>query len=445
MVHSGKNTVVLGLGHSGEAAATLLLEEGSTVTVCESIDSTSTREKAARLVSLGARVLLGTEAESDPTLYDLAVLSPGIDPAVPLVRNILDKSIPIIGELELAYEECLCPTVAITGTNGKTTTTELTTHILAGSGLRTMASGNIGLPFATAVRKSHQLDVMVLEVSSFQLETIHAFHPKVAVWLNLSPNHLDRYTGMEDYRAAKLRIFENQTEEDWAVVNALAELPAIPSRRITFSAKTDAADFTLAGSKICFRREIILDQNSTCLHGVHNAENIMAALAIGVALDVDLETLTRAIGNYSPPAHRCEFVRELDGVRWINDSKATNLDAMEMAIRSRQEPIVLIAGGKDKGFPFDDIAPLIAGRVREAILIGEMKDRIAASWSATKCRTANSLEEAVALARRSASPGDTVLFSPGTSSYDMFRNYGERGNTFKSLVHQLNPHPPENP
>ncbi len=445
MVHSGKNTAVLGLGTSGEAAARLLLEEGASVTVCESTDSPATREKASALEQLGARILLGKEAETDPAHYDLAVISPGIDPAVPLVQNILKKSIPLIGELELAYQECLCPTVAITGTNGKTTTTELTTRILSGAGLRTIASGNIGLPFATAVRESHRLDVMVLEVSSFQLETIRTFHPKVAVWLNLSPNHLDRYTGMEDYRTAKLRIFENQTPNDWAVVNALSDLPDLPARRLTFSAKTTDADFTLERNRILFRGTPVLDQNTTRLPGIHNAENIMAALAIGFALDLDLDTLARAIGDFSPPAHRCEFVRELDGVRWINDSKATNLDSVEMAVRSQQGPLVLIAGGKDKGFPFDPLTQLVSERVRAAVLIGEMKDRIAASWKDTDCRTASSLEEAVSIARSLSRQGDTVLFSPGTSSFDMFRNYGERGNLFKSIVHQLNPNLPENP
>ncbi len=445
MVHSGKNTAVLGLGHSGEAAARLLLEEGARVTVCESNDSPATREKAAQLAQLGARILLGKDAETDPAHYDLAVISPGIDPAVPLVQNLLKKSIPLIGELELAYQECLCPTVAITGTNGKTTTTELTTHILSGAGLRTMACGNIGLPFATAVRESHRLDVMVLEVSSFQLETVRAFHPKVAAWLNLSPNHLDRYTGMEDYREAKLRIFENQTPNDWAVVNALSDLPDLPARRLTFSAKTANADFTLEGNTIFFRGAQVLDQNATRLQGIHNAENIMAALAIGFALDLDLDILARAIGEYAPPAHRCEFVRELDGVRWVNDSKATNLDSVEMAVRSQQGSLVLIAGGKDKGFTFDPVAQLVAERVGTAVLIGEMKDRIAASWKGTKCHTASSLDEAVSIARKLSRPGDTVLFSPGTSSFDMFRNYGERGNLFKSLVNQLNPHPPENP
>jgi UDP-N-acetylmuramoylalanine--D-glutamate ligase len=437
MIYSGKKAVVLGLGHSGEAAALLLQEEGAEVTVCESGDSAAQQKKASALAAHGIRVILGGAADVDPGVYDIAILSPGIDPAVSLVRNVISKNIPIIGELELAFQECSCPAVAITGTNGKTTTTELTTAMLRGCGVRTMSSGNIGLPFATAVRSSHELDVMVLEVSSFQLETVQSFHPEVAVWLNLSPNHLDRYPGMQEYRAAKLRIFENQTASDIMVVNAASELPPLAAKKITFSASLGGADFSLQGTQIHFRGHAVLDQAHTKLRGVHNAENLMAALAIGHALDVEFEIMAGAVADYSPPAHRCEFVRDLDGVRWINDSKATNLDAMEMAIRSQDRPIVLIAGGKDKGFEFDAIAPLVRERVRAAVLIGEMKDRIADSWAGVDCHKAATLEEAVREAQKLASAGDVVLFSPGTSSFDMFRNYGERGNIFKSCTHQL--------
>jgi UDP-N-acetylmuramoylalanine--D-glutamate ligase len=437
MIYSGKKAVVLGLGHSGEAAAALLLEEGASVTICESRDDAALREKASRLEALGIGVLLGPAADTDPGAYDVCVLSPGIDPVVPLVQNVLGKKIPVIGELELAFEECLCPVAAITGSNGKTTTTELTTTMLAGSGIRTMASGNIGLPFATAVRRSHELDVMVLEVSSFQLEATKTFHPHVAAWLNLSPNHLDRYKDMAEYRGAKLRIFDHQTADDFAVVNARESLPPLAARKITFSAYTDEADFTLRGNIIHYQGGPVLDQSTILLQGVHNAENLMAALGIGTALGADLDRMAAAVSNYKAPAHRCEPVRELDGVHWINDSKATNLDSVEKALLSQDRPLVLIAGGKDKGFEFDSLLPLIRERVRVAILIGEMKDRIARSWSEVDCRIAGSLEEAVQMARETALSGETVLFSPGTSSFDMFRNYGERGNRFKDLVAAL--------
>ena len=445
MIHSGRKTVVLGFGHSGEAAATLLQEEGAEVTICESTDTPEARAKAAKMTERGIHVLLGTAADENPLLYDLAVLSPGIDPAVPLVRNVLKKNIPLIGELELAFQECTCPVVAITGTNGKTTTTELTEKILSGCGVRTMASGNIGLPFSKAVRQSHKLDVMVLEVSSFQLETIRTFRPKVAAWLNLSPNHLDRYADIQEYRSAKLRIFENQTSGDFIVMNALADLPPLPAQKITFSATHSAADFTLREREIFFQGKSILDQSATRLPGVHNAENIMAALGMGIALNLDLDDLVQAIANHTPPVHRCEFVRDLDGVRWINDSKATNLDAMEKAILSQDRPIILIAGGKDKGVEFDDNADLVSRKVRAAVLIGEMKDRIASSWKATECHSTDTLEDAVNKARSLAKEGDVVLFSPGTSSYDMFLNYGERGNIFKTLVKKLKNNPSNTP
>lgn len=431
-----RNIVVLGLGCSGEAAAMLLAGEGRNVTVCDSADGEGARAKAAELAGKGVRVLLGCAADTDPAFYDLSVISPGIDPVVPLVQNVVGKGIPMIGELELAFQRCACPVVAITGTNGKTTTTELTEHILRGAGVRTTACGNIGLPFSAAVAGSGALDVIVLEVSSFQLETIETFRPKVSAWLNLSPNHLDRYPGMTEYRAAKLRIFENQTDGDFAVVNAASELPKLAARPITFSA-TRAADFTLREHWICFQGEALIDQSATRLPGVHNAENIMAAVGIGHALGLDLEVLASAVGNYAPPAHRCEWVRELDGVRWINDSKATNLDSVAMAIRSQERPLILISGGKDKGFEFDDIAPLVRERVRTAVLIGEMRHRIAKSWSGTHCIPCDSLESAVEEARRAAGPGDVVLFSPGTSSFDMFSSYVERGNLFKSLVQKL--------
>jgi UDP-N-acetylmuramoylalanine--D-glutamate ligase len=437
MIYSGKKAVVLGLGHSGEAAGILLCEEGADVTICDSTDSPGLREKSSRLEAQGIKVHLGPAADSDPARYDVCILSPGIDPAVPLVQNVLRKKIPIIGELELAFEECICPVVAITGTNGKTTTTELTTAMLQGSGVRTMASGNIGLPFATAVRHSDELDVMVLEVSSFQLETINAFRPHVSVWLNLSPNHLDRYRDMDEYRAAKLRIFRNQTSEDYAVVNFRESLPPLAARRITFSAYSADADFSLRDGVIHYRNEPILDQRETRLTGIHNAENLMAALGVGLALGVDFERMIAAGAEYTAPVHRCEFVRELNGVRWINDSKATNLDSLEKAILSQVRPIVLIAGGKDKGFEFDPIAPLVRERVRVSVLIGEMKERIARCWNGVDCRISASLEEAVEVASRAANDGDTVLFSPGTSSFDMFRNYGERGNRFKDAVNAL--------
>jgi UDP-N-acetylmuramoylalanine--D-glutamate ligase len=226
-------------------------------------------------------------------------------------------------------------------------------------------------------------------------------------------------------------------------MNAVSDLPPLAPRKITFSAVTPNADFTLRGTEIFYDGRAVIDQRETNLPGVHNAENLMAAFAMGLAFGVDLHKLAESVGNYSPPSHRCEFVRDLNGVRWINDSKATNLDSVEKAVMSQDRPIVLIAGGKDKGFEFDPLLPLIRKHVKHAVLIGEMRDRIAASWPGVSTAKAASLQEAVAMADHAASEGDVVLFSPGTSSFDMFKNYGERGNLFKQAVMAISHSPRE--
>ena len=385
----------------------------------------------------GVTVLTGTAAASDPTRYDLAILSPGIEETTPLVTNVISKGIPLIGELELAFTLCCCPIIAITGTNGKTTTTELTSRMLGGAGLRNAACGNIGTPMSELVEAGERWDALVVEVSSFQLETIRTFHPKVALWLNLSPNHLDRYPSMQEYQAAKLRIFENQTSEDWAVVPYEEKLPELCAKKITFSTHSQAADLTLRGAEILHHGKSLLDLRNTKLQGPHNAANLMAAFGGGIALGADPARMATAISDYTPPAHRCELIREDRGIRWINDSKATTLDAMEQAIRSVQGSLILIAGGKDKGFEFSPIAPLVRERVSFAILIGEMRHRIARDWEPVSLAVADSLKEAVALAFKKAEQGSTILFSPGTSSFDMFRDYIERGESFRHCVEEF--------
>jgi UDP-N-acetylmuramoylalanine--D-glutamate ligase len=382
--------------------------------------------------------MIGSEAANDPAMYDLAVLSPGIEETAPLVSNVLQKGIPLIGELELASTLCPCPVIAITGTNGKTTTTELTTLMLRGAGFRVASCGNIGIPMSELLDDRSTWDVLVVEVSSFQLETIRSFRPKVALWLNLSPNHLDRYPSLQEYRAAKLRIFENQSEEDWAVVPSNTQdfnPSGLRARRLTFSTTDIQADLSLHdGLRIQRGKEVLVDLGETKLRGPHNAANVMAALAAGIAMGADTRRMVDAIRDYTPPPHRCEFIAEIDGVRWINDSKATTLDAMEQAIRSVKGPLILIAGGKDKGFEFSPIAPLVRERVDLAILIGEMRHRIVRDWAPVRCLAVDGLNEAVQSARDEVAPGTTVLFSPGTSSFDMFRDYVERGESFRRLV-----------
>lgn len=397
------------------------------------------REKADRLQGQGIRLIAGAEAEQDASSYDYGILSPGIDPAVRLVRNFANRNIELIGELELAWEHCECPVIAITGTNGKTTTTQLVEAMLLGCGVRTAAAGNIGPAFSARVLESAGMEVMTLEVSSFQLEAIQTFRPSVAVWLNFAPDHLDRYRSMAEYYAAKLRVFENQTGEDWAVVRMGEKLPELAARKITFSASQMGGDFELRDGVIYHHGSAVLAMAETKLRGSHNAENLMAALAVGVVRGISFERMIYPLRVFQPLPHRCESVRVLDGVEYINDTKATNLDAMEKALASETRPVILIAGGKDKGFAFDSVAGLVGRRCRAAVLIGEMAESIAESWmDRVPClRAGTSIETAVHLAREQARPGDVVLLSPGTSSFDMFKNYADRGSQFRAAVHSL--------
>jgi UDP-N-acetylmuramoylalanine--D-glutamate ligase len=432
------SAVVLGLGSSGEAAARLLRQEGAEVTVLDSTESDALIEKAHKLNQLGVKTILGPAAERANLRSELVVLSPGIDPQVELVQNFKRQRATFTGELELAYRFCHKPIIAITGTNGKTTTTQLVEVMLNDAGVRTIACGNIGMPFAEAISRQSTIDFFTIEVSSFQLETIARFRPKVAVWLNFTADHLDRYSSLQEYRLAKLRIFEQQNREDFAIVNAQDSLPPSLAERISFTAYGPGADFVCRENVIHFRDEPILSLAETQLSGVHNCENLMAALGVARALGIAWDAATTGLRRYRLLPHRCEIVRELNGIKFINDSKATNLDALVKALESAPRPVVLIAGGKDKGFEFDSIAALVERRVKYAVLLGEMADRIAKTWSScVPCYTAHTLSEAVTIARQQAQPGDTVLFSPGTSSFDMFKNYADRGEQFRQLVKEL--------
>lgn len=416
----------------------MLLEKGALVTVLENSTSQTLVNRAHRLRRLGAVVKTGPLAHRGGGPADLVVVSPGIDPRAPLFRSFLDRRIAMIGELELGFEMCGRPVIAITGTNGKTTTTELVARMLNGCGISTVACGNIGLPLSDAVLECPDAAVMTVEVSSFQLERIERFHPEVAVWLNFSPDHLDRYPDLEAYRNAKLRIFENQTEEDWAVINAAEPMPPLKARRITFSAQVDGGDFSLRESCILYQGREVLRMEETELRGPHNAENLMAALAVGVTRGLSFEAMRKALAGFQAGPHRCEVVADINGVRYLNDSKATNADSLEKALLSRSNPVLLIAGGKEKGFSFDGLGDLLRKKVRRAFLIGETADRMLQDWSNwVDCEKIPTLEAAVVAAAREARPGEEVLLSPGTSSFDMFSGYEERGNCFRAAVEKL--------
>ncbi len=446
----GKDVVVLGLGRSGMAAASLLRRDGARVVVRDESAGDQLQERAMRLRRQGVRVELGNQFDRT-THFDLAVVSPGIGPERPIVREVLTQNTPLLSELELAYRFCLCPIIAITGTNGKTTTTELIAAMLAGCGKRTTAAGNIGTAFSDAVEGSAGLDAVVLETSSFQLERIEQFRANIAVLLNITPDHLDRYESMEAYATAKSFVFMNQRPEDTAVVSveAMETLRrlgiGIKARPIRFSAYNRQADVWLDwfdGETIWCRlpecRGILLKMSETNLRGVHNAENVLAALTTGLAMGLPVSQMREAICSYCPQPHRCEYVAEVGGVTYINDSKATNVDAVEKALRSLPGRSVLIAGGRDKGLNFTSLKEVVAEKVKLAVLIGEAQEKIWRAWSkATSCVRASSMEEAVRLAASHARRGDTVLLSPACASFDMFENYEHRGEQFKRHVLNL--------
>ena len=439
MRYANQKVAVLGAGLSGTAAASLLKSEGADVTVLDSApEGQLLKSTLDNLRAQGIGIVAGPAAESDSTHYDFVVLSPGIDPASALARNFSDRGLEIIGELELGWRHCTLPVIAVTGTNGKTTTTELLAQMLNACGQRTIACGNIGKPLCEVVRRQQDYDVLTVEVSSFQLETIQSFHPVIAIWLNFAPDHLDRYRSVWEYREAKLRIFENQREQDFAIINAAEKLRNVRARRITFSAYTDRADFRLAEGSIVFDNEVVLRLSDAKLRGSHNIENLMATLAAGRARGLSFARMVPALLSYEPRPHRCEFVRTVAQVDYINDSKATNLDAVEKALAAQNRPVILIAGGKDKGFNFEPLRSLVATKVKRAVLIGEMAGRIERDWQdAVACEKANSLADAVERAHAAAQPGDIVLFSPGTSSFDMFKSYADRGDQFRTLVQAL--------
>jgi len=438
--YKNQNIAVLGAGLSGSAAALLLRSESAQVTVLDSAEEKNLLKSTIdNLRAQSVRVICGAAADVDSSTYHMAVLSPGIDPASRLVHNFSSRGIDIIGELELGWRFCeKIPVIAVTGTNGKTTTTELLAQMLNACGQRTIACGNIGKPLSEVAREKQSFDVLTVEVSSFQLETIRTFHPSISLWLNFAPDHLDRYRSVSEYRAAKLRIFENQTNADVAVVNAIEKIPNIRSRTITFSAYANGGDFRLSEGAILYRDESVLRLADTKLRGLHNIENLMATLAVGTARGLSFGQMVTPLSAYEPRPHRCEFVREVNGVTYVNDSKATNLDAVDKALRAQTKPVILIAGGKDKGFSFDPLRSLVKEKVRSTILIGEMAESIRQSWAgAVESEIASSLADAVERAHSSAKPGEMVLFSPGTSSFDMFKSYADRGDQFRALVRAL--------
>jgi len=432
---AGKNAVVLGLARSGEAAARALLEAGSAVTVLDAADEIAQRDRAARLPD--ARVVLGQTDPGDVAQADLVVASPGVPWSSPWIEAALARGIPVWSEVELAFRLGIRPLVGITGTNGKTTTTEMTVAALRAAGRDAVAAGNVGTPLVSFPAGGE----IVAELSSFQLQGIADFHVPVAVLLNVAHDHLDWHGSDEAYRRAKARIFENQTDADVAIVH-----DDEGSRSIAEGAATQIlfADDRLppdgAGVEdgwIVVPQGRVVDVSLLRARGRPNRSDAIAAAAAACALGADPVTVGEALAAFEPRAHRIEFIAVIDGVTYVNDSKATDPHATLAALEG-MTGVVLIAGGRNKGIDLSELAAA-APSLRAVVAIGESAPEIDAAFapSGVPVEKAGSMEDAVARARDLSVPGDTVLLSPATASFDMYRNYEERGDAFRAAVRRI--------
>jgi UDP-N-acetylmuramoylalanine--D-glutamate ligase len=442
----GRQVVVVGLARSGIAAVRLLAACGAHVTATDAKSATALGPEAGALASLGVRLEQGHQDVPALASADLVVVSPGVPLDAPVLATV---RAPIIGELELGWRAAESEAVAITGTNGKTTTTALCGELLTTLGRPVLVGGNIGTPLTAHALDFPARGLLVLEVSSFQLETIHAFRPGVAAVLNVTPDHLDRHHTMEKYVAAKARIFENQAAADRAVLNwddpmarAMASRTRTPivwfSRREALPEGVFVDDGRIVARLDGALREIC-PVVKIALRGAHNVENVLAATAIALLRGVPPEAIRSAIGRFRAVAHRIELVRELAGVAYYNDSKGTNVDSTIRALESFPEPVILIAGGQGKGQDWAPLAAAAQGRVRHAVLIGADGPQIGAALAGVGIATSAkpTLEAAVASARAIAERGDVVLLSPACASYDMFRNFEHRGEVFTAIVRGL--------
>ena len=445
---TGKRVLVVGFARSGKAVARCFSQRGAVVTVSDSRPPWAFEAEIRELMVHKIGLELGQHREETFLRQDLIVVSPGVYPEPPALQAARQQGVPVIPEIEAASWFLESRLLGITGTNGKTTTTALLGKMLEASGLENFVGGNIGVPLIAAVDRVSPSALVVAELSSFQLEIIRDFRPDVAVLLNLKPNHLDRHPSFEAYAQAKAQIFRNQTEDDLAILNAddpavMSLAPEIRSHKIFFSRKLNLPDGVfVSNGTIRYRtrnlERLLLETREVPLRGDFNVENVLAAAAAACAVGTDFEALRRAVREFKAVEHRLEFVREIRGVEFFNDSKATSVDAAANALSAFDRGVHLILGGKDKGTPYAPLRRLIAGRVRRVYLIGAAADRIAEQLSgAAEMVQAGDLETALREAFRLTDRGDVVLLSPACASFDQFQDYEHRGRVFKELVEIL--------
>ncbi len=440
---NGKRVLVAGAGKTGIATARFLLEKNAQVTVADSNVNAVIPEDLKKST---AKIKTGPHENSIFTEQDLIIISPGIPLTIEPIATAKSKGVEIIGEIELAYLFTETPIIAVTGTNGKTTTTTLLQHIFETSGKKVFTGGNIGTPLIEYVSGDQDADYIIAEISSFQLETINKFRPYISILLNITEDHLDRYDSFDDYAAAKKNIFANQKNSDFAIINIEDKLAAEMSKDIKadvffFSTKNELKNGSYYKDGFHFLKDsekIRIEEKGVILQGEHNRENILAAVSAAVICNLSYENITKALHTFKGLPHRMEFVDCINGINFFDDSKATNVGACLKSISSIKPPIILIAGGKDKGGSYFPLINEINKNVQEIILIGEAQNRIRKELVSTVPMTsAATLKKAVTEAFSRAKEGCSILLSPACSSFDMFDSYVHRGNIFKAAIKEL--------
>lgn len=445
----GKNVLILGLARSGVAAAVELTNLGAKVTASD-VKSRAELKDIDILEANGVELVLGGHPLSLLDGCDLIVISPGVPSDLEILDEARKRDIPIISELELGFWFAKAPIIAVTGTNGKTTTTTLIGEILKNEGKNITLAGNIGIPLIREVDRAEDKDFLVVEVSSFQLENIMHFRPKISVILNITEDHLNRHKTFENYIEAKARIFENQMEDDYAVLNyddpiVRSFVKRVKAKVLFFSQREELPRGIYVKNGVIVIRENgkiypLLKAEELGIKGSHNLENALAAACVAWICRINLNNLAETLKDFHGVEHRLEFVAEIGNIKFINDSKATNPDSAQKAIEAIKEPIVLIAGGYDKKSDYTGFVKALCGKVKKLILIGETADAIeeaAKKEGFFDIEKTDTLPQAVKLAYRAAKPGDVVLLSPACASWDMFENFEERGRVFKETVYSL--------
>jgi len=440
----GKRVLVVGLARTGIATALFCAERGARVTISEGRSEAEIPEAVAKVRGAGCTLEVGGHRTETFLAQDLIVPSPGVPAHSPYLAAARDAKIPVWSETELAWRFLRGKLIAITGSNGKTTTTSLIGHIVSSARIPTIVAGNIGTPLISRVMETSSQTVTVLEASSFQLELIEKFRPDVALLLNITPDHLDRHLSLEAYARAKARVFENQVATDSAIINAddpgaAQYAPSTPQVFWFSRTKRVANGIFLRDDQLVFRGEgretVLLRRGDIGLRGDHNVENVMAAAAAAFLVGVSPQAIAEGVRSFAGVEHRIEFVAEINGVNYYNDSKATNVDATLKALDAFPANVIVILGGKDKGSDYTLLRDLLARHAKLALLIGAATEKIASQIAgAVSLEKVETIERAVRRAYDVAKPGDTVLLAPACASFDQFQNYEHRGRVFKQRV-----------